>query len=479
MKITAEYRREMNRNYLIIKPEENKTERYTEKMLLENVISGLLAFHVKRVDGQAQFYYDITSKQPLDRVLGYRNLNGEEIYRLVSDLLYTLKQLERYLLDESRLCLEPEYIYVEPESFQCFLCLIPGYRTDFMEAFRNLTTYLLNHISHRDTKAVVLAFGIFQESRKENFGLDAIEQVIRAGEYQEEGEEEQEEDRKSESRDLEWTRDIIREETAVPKKTEVLNTGHSKKYIYSGALVVPLVGLAAAVWIQKGDLLYTVQNFWPMLLAAVLLLCGLAFAVSAAAERRGGDDGEGTEEKKKNGKEESWEVRYWEDEDRGLETDTERQGYAAVRRADDILGRQRKPETREEFPYQNALMAEYGKCEEEREQEDEFQTVLLSDGEADKDIRRLIPKKGGEEIKIRYFPFIIGKNGNLADYCLESPGVSRLHLRIDRTENGFSLTDLNSTNGTKVGERKLEANETCELRVGETIEIAGLQFQFM
>mgnify|MGYP005803079663 CR=1 FL=1 len=479
MKITAEYRREMNRNYLIIKPEENKTERYTEKMLLENVISGLLAFHVKRVDGQAQFYYDITSKQPLDRVLGYRNLNGEEIYRLVSDLLYTLKQLERYLLDESRLCLEPEYIYVEPESFQCFLCLIPGYRTDFMEAFRNLTTYLLNHISHRDTKAVVLAFGIFQESRKENFGLDAIEQVIRAGEYQEEGEEEQEEDRKSESRDLEWTRDIIREETAVPKKTEVLNTGHSKKYIYSGVLVVLLVGLAAAVWIQKGDLLYTVQNFWPMLLAAVLLLCGLAFAVSAAAERRGGDDGEGTEEKKKNGKEESWEVRYWEDEDRGLETDTERQGYAAVRRSDDILGRQRKPETREEFPYQNALMAEYGKCEEEREQEDEFQTVLLSEGEADKDIRRLIPKKGGEEIKIRYFPFIIGKNGNLADYCLESPGVSRLHLRIDRTENGFSLTDLNSTNGTKVGERKLEANETCELRVGETIEIAGLQFQFM
>lgn len=479
MKITAEYRREMNRNYLIIKPEENKTERYTEKMLLENVISGLLAFHVKRVDGQAQFYYDITSKQPLDRVLGYRNLNGEEIYRLVSDLLYTLKQLERYLLDESRLCLEPEYIYVEPESFQCFLCLIPGYRTDFMEAFRNLTTYLLNHISHRDTKAVVLAFGIFQESRKENFGLDAIEQVIRAGEYQEEGEEEQEEDRKSESRDLEWTRDIIREETAVPKKTEVLNTGHSKKYIYSGVLVVLLVGLAAAVWIQKGDLLYTVQNFWSMLLAAVLLLCGLAFAVSAAAERRGGDDGEGTEEKKKNGKEESWEVRYWEDEDRGLETDTERQGYAAVRRADDILGRQRKPETREEFPYQNALMAEYGKCEEEREQEDEFQTVLLSEGEADKDIRRLIPKKGGEEIKIRYFPFIIGKNGNLADYCLESPGVSRLHLRIDRTENGFSLTDLNSTNGTKVGERKLEANETCELRVGETIEIAGLQFQFM
>ena len=242
MKITAEYRREMNRNYLIIKPEENKTERYTEKMLLENVISGLHAFHVKRVDGQAQFYYDITSKQPLDRVLGYRNLNGEEIYRLVSDLLYTLKQLERYLLDESRLCLEPEYIYVEPESFQCFLCLIPGYRTDFMEAFRNLTTYLLNHISHRDTKAVVLAFGIFQESRKENFGLDAIEQVIRAGEYQEEGEEEQEEDRKSESRDLEWTRDIIREETAVPKKTEVLNTGHSKKYIYSGVLVVPMVG---------------------------------------------------------------------------------------------------------------------------------------------------------------------------------------------------------------------------------------------
>lgn len=44
----------------------------------------------------------------------------------------------------------------------------------FPQGFRELSQYLLDHVDHRDGEAVVLAFAIFRESRKENFGLEEI-----------------------------------------------------------------------------------------------------------------------------------------------------------------------------------------------------------------------------------------------------------------------------------------------------------------
>lgn len=73
--------------------------------------------------------------------------------------------------------LTPEMIYVDPDSFQCSFCLVPGGRWDFSQGFRELSQYLLDHVDHRDGEAVVLAFAIFRESRKENFGLEEIESV--------------------------------------------------------------------------------------------------------------------------------------------------------------------------------------------------------------------------------------------------------------------------------------------------------------
>ena len=170
----VEFRREMNRNYMVLKPGPGKNEEYTVRMLTENRIPGFLPFREKQVDGERWFYYDVTSRQPLGRILEHRNLRGKELERLAADLLFSLKQTERYLLDEKSMDLTPEMIYVDPDSFQCSFCLVPGGIWDFSHGFRELSQYLLDHVDHRDGEAVVLAFAIFRESRKENFGLEEI-----------------------------------------------------------------------------------------------------------------------------------------------------------------------------------------------------------------------------------------------------------------------------------------------------------------
>ena len=80
---------------------------------------------------------------------------------------------------------------------------------------------------------------------------------------------------------------------------------------------------------------------------------------------------------------------------------------------------------------------------------------------------------------IPYYPFLIGKQESLVDYVMKEETVSRLHVRIDREENGYRITDLNSTNGTVVRGKVLEANESIFVEIGDEIYIADQGFLFI
>ena len=72
-----------------------------------------------------------------------------------------------------------------------------------------------------------------------------------------------------------------------------------------------------------------------------------------------------------------------------------------------------------------------------------------------------------EDIAVGYVPFVIGKHTGLADYILNKSTVSRFHVRITEEDGQYFLTDLNSTNGTKVNGRLLAANEKVVLSQGD------------
>lgn len=69
------YSREMNHNYMIIEAPEEETG-YAVQMLSANAIEGLLKFRVRQTEEAREYYYEITSRQPLRRVLEKRTLSG-------------------------------------------------------------------------------------------------------------------------------------------------------------------------------------------------------------------------------------------------------------------------------------------------------------------------------------------------------------------------------------------------------------------
>ena len=93
----------------------------------------------------------------------------------------------------------------------------------------------------------------------------------------------------------------------------------------------------------------------------------------------------------------------------------------------------------------------------------------------------------GRAMNYRFASSVIGKSGvsigsdpagveacvdNRADYK-----VSRLHARLGFDGSNFTLEDLRSTNGTKVGGEKLEANKPKVLVQGDDIEFADIKLK--
>ena len=108
-------------------------------------------------------------------------------------------------------------------------------------------------------------------------------------------------------------------------------------------------------------------------------------------------------------------------------------------------------------------------------------TVLLSTQSENKaDYMLKSSDKTLEDIKLSYFPFIIGKQERICDHIIKSEMVSRLHLRIDKDRGEkFSIRDLNSLNGTKLEGRLLDNEEVAELSLGNEVEIANLRYVFV
>ena len=171
------YRREIRHNYLIIKMD-GCEEDYEMRMAEENCVGGFLPFLVKESGEGKEFYYEITSRQPLSRMAERRPMSGEELRHLILGIAGAVTEMEKFLLSEGNILLEPDYIYIEPQNYTVSLCFVPGYGGDFPAALGKLMEYLLGKVSHDDRGGVVLAYELFQATRQENYGIRDLLRIL-------------------------------------------------------------------------------------------------------------------------------------------------------------------------------------------------------------------------------------------------------------------------------------------------------------
>lgn len=474
------YKREMKNNYLVIEPDQAAVFGYEAGMMVSNRIEGLLRFHIKYMDERRFYYYEITSLQPLSRLLEGRFIRKEEICGLLLCLNGLLLRLEEYFLSADGLLVGPEYIYVDPEWARMEFCFVPGRENDFSKELSRLLQYILKKVDHRDKESVVLSYGLYQESLKENYGIEDLMRLVgKSGGQERKAEKEGGEHRERQDavQEEQQRYEAAREDEEPPVYGEAVPEG--RRLLWSvglqiGALLVLGGAGLGLVWLLRGSA--AVRRVLGagaagMAVLAVLVAAGNVIFYMAGKKRGKAAGTEGQEPRRPKGV--AGEEEYREEERRagpeiGQKQRQER-GWE-IREIGDAYGEQKA----EAFEQRVR-----GAQPEEDGRETVYQTVLLARGERAEELHRLEALDGsGEDIVIPYFPFIIGKQEELADYILNRDTVSRLHLRLDREGEAFSVTDLNSTNGTYVAGRLLEANETADLKVGDAVGIAQLRFMF-
>ena len=82
------------------------------------------------------------------------------------------------------------------------------------------------------------------------------------------------------------------------------------------------------------------------------------------------------------------------------------------------------------------------------------------------------------EITVTKDSFVIGKKAELCDGVVDfNKMISRSHCRINRNGNQFTVTDLQSANGTYVNKTRLQPDQPCVIKNGDIIRLANSDFQ--
>ena len=87
-------------------------------------------------------------------------------------------------------------------------------------------------------------------------------------------------------------------------------------------------------------------------------------------------------------------------------------------------------------------------------------------------------KKNGERAAIDKINFTLGKDPS-CDYCIEgNNSVSRSHAKFLVRGSDCFITDMRSTNGTYVNNKRISPNEEMKLKNGDIIRISDEEFEF-
>ena len=124
-KLKVLYKKSMDHNYLVADLPGEDYEDYRLEMILENDVAGLLKASVRMNEGRRRIYYEISSMQPLGRIFEHKEIKREDAAQILRGVVDVFKSIREYMLSEGGLILDPEYLFVDPESLRPMVLYMP------------------------------------------------------------------------------------------------------------------------------------------------------------------------------------------------------------------------------------------------------------------------------------------------------------------------------------------------------------------
>ena len=168
------YSRRLDYQYMMIETGGEARSDYRLSMLINNRINGFLPVHVQQMNGKSTLSYEITSLENLPEFLDARKTTYDEMVSLLLQFCSAVSEAGRYLLDGEGILLEPQYIYVSKSLERIRFCYYPYQHMPLHQSVNVLCRFLIDHIDYDDRRSLELAYGLFQESLRENLSISVI-----------------------------------------------------------------------------------------------------------------------------------------------------------------------------------------------------------------------------------------------------------------------------------------------------------------
>ncbi|MCR5597524.1 MAG: FHA domain-containing protein [Lachnospiraceae bacterium] len=462
----AEYKRSLNHNYMVIRKPDRLDADYQYSMVVQNDINGLLPMEERISEGTEYIYYEISSMQPIGRIYEHRELDSVTLETTIRGILKACRETEDYMIDFSRLIMDPTCIFMSLDDGSIRLMFSPEENND-EGSLINVAEFFLERISRTDAQAALMAYRFYQTVRKENYVISDIERVLdecrkerkdivteeyhtmvtdterippvpaerfltpMGGNVQRGGKNPETSDRDEHFRGKSEKR-FLPESRLNDNEQETVSSGTDDR---SGIpLWIPAILATGALAALAGIIPGIGDSGSVKLAAAVILIASTGIMVRSIISR----------------------VRNKKNMDSPVEEKDE-----TVKSSMDF---DKFFSDLQERPLPDVA-------------DDSGKTIFV---EPDSDgIRNvLVDRKRGKEYEIDHFPFTIGKLQGTADLILSDRSVSRLHAGLIEENGHVYLQDYNSTNGTFINGVQLMGEERVMLSAEDEVSIGKVCLEY-
>ena len=468
---TYDYEESARGRLLVVGADEIASDRLGEagvRMLTDHEIPGILPLEVEYTNFRAKLSYLVKGRKPLAEVVKGRKLNLAEYVKIISQIILVINESPRYFLHESNFVLSLDYIFSTNDYDLGLVYLpvngLPSKDSILNEIRNNIITILYAQIKDQDT---VAAKPILEDFLSVDYSLVEIGQrldkiVNKGGEVaNRRAETNKPLDQGNSSRPQGQSPDVnsisdqqqpkqsqpplgakgkspkpnkFQDKKSGGKPGATSLSGSGKIAIITVAGVLVLLAWVAFVFLGKGK-----QREGFMYIAIGITLLG-ADGIFAAL---------------KLSKSSQLVVSM-------AETASAKEQGVAANEVKRVAGG-RTPAT--SSPCLNPVSNN---------------TVHISNPTVFLSEAYLAVENGGENEKIilSNLPLIIGRGKIYGTYTLSDQAISGSHASFDNKDGQYVVTDLSSTNGTKLNGTRLVANKPYLISDGDIIQLGRINFAF-
>ena len=436
-----EYISDGGKNYL--KTGMKLGEDYISKMLIHNNIPGIVPAQFKSRDSENYIVYPVNGFMPLSQTFEIKRFSGERAESLIRSFVNACGGMEDFLLPFNRLVMEPEYIYEGYGVKEKFLWI---YGNAGSASASTLFEYLLNRTDSKDERAIKIMYSMYQVCKEYEF-MEAEDMggSVTGMLY------EKAKELISEPFDSfdERIKGLVENENAMFKKYSENNPLNFENIKDRASMKKEIQD--KKIYENMGKDYISVRE--------------------KSKEREREERGKMLQVSSRN--------------DKVFVADSFKKVKNTFGRVWTYLNSDIGSKKRTEASVVEENVSEYMTKEvkrvsvAERSEESSKPTTLLTNGSVHGGVYCLRPEESGEDnVIITSYPFFIGKAERDVSLVLDDSTVSRYHARIDRTEDEFWITDLNSTNGTFLNGIRLLPYERVFLKRGDIVVISRKRYEF-